>query len=107
MRAALPAAIAAMLLAGAAPLEGQDHPEQAKAAHSEPVKAAPPVPTVVPPKAKNVNLTPTIPPAKVAAAVAEALRQAEEAAASGGACPRPGPGLALAWPWPGPGLTRA
>jgi hypothetical protein len=81
VRAALPAAIAAMLLAGAAQLEGQEHPEPAKAAHPEPVKAAPPAPTVVPPKARNVNVTPTIPAAKVAAAVAEAMRQAEEAAA--------------------------
>jgi hypothetical protein len=77
VRAALPATIAALLLAGAARLEGQEH----ATAHPEPVKVAPAVPTVVPPKTQNVSVTPTVPPAKVAAAVAEALRQAEEAAA--------------------------
>ena len=63
--------------------------EPAKPVHAEGVKSAKPDPVrVVPPshgaaesKAKSVGVTPSAPPAQVAAAVAQALREAEEAQA--------------------------
>jgi hypothetical protein len=69
MRCPLGAAIGVFLLAGSAPLNAQEHGP----AHAEPPK------TVQTDAVKNVQVTPTLPPAKVAAAVADALREARAA----------------------------
>ena len=71
MRCPLAAAIGVFLLAGSAPLNAQQHEpaqaEPARTAQTEPVK--------------KVQVTPTLPPAQVATAVADALRAAEAAEA--------------------------
>lgn len=79
-----------ILWLGTAGVAAQEHAPAKPAA--EPVIAAPPAPVA---SKQHFNVTPTVPPAKVAAAVAEAIRAAEAAearrAARASASARPAP----------------
>ena len=71
MRSPVSVTIGISLLVGGAPLVAQDHAPAPAASRA----------TAQPAPAKDVQVTPALPPAKVAAAVAEALRAAEAAQA--------------------------